>query len=362
MQIIFFIMRNCLLVFFLLLSGMVWSQDTDTTIYVVAEEAPRFPACEKLDTTIEVIKECAQQTLLATIYRNVNYPLEARQNGNEGQVVVSFVIEKDSLLSTFKVLKDPGGGCGQAVVDVLMAMNEAQIKWIPGKNKGQAVRTQMTLPIKFKLQEAPPYVLVDGDSIYTEFDQPLEYEGGVNVLMDFITTNLKYPESAKDSCSIGNFDVQVLVSEKGVAKVFNLTDYNNLGFDFWSAVSDVVSGTFGQWKPAVYHERKVPATFDLSLTFLPEGDKCKTKVDQYNNAVELANEGSRLYNEGQKEEGLAKLSEALTIFPDDGNFLLMRGQAYLDSKMYPEACADLYKGREISSVTWFDTILPLICK
>ncbi|MDX1940348.1 MAG: hypothetical protein SFU99_07340, partial [Saprospiraceae bacterium] len=35
--------------------------DADTTIYPVAEEPPRFPVCEKLDTTIEFKNQCAQQ-------------------------------------------------------------------------------------------------------------------------------------------------------------------------------------------------------------------------------------------------------------------------------------------------------------
>lgn len=354
-------MRNYLVVFLMLFSALAWSQDSDTTVYVVAEEPPIFGPCSILDTTPEAKKECSQQMLLATVYSNVQYPLEARQNGNEGQVVVAFVVEKDSTISSFEILRDIGGGCGQSVVNVLSAMNDAQLKWLPGRNKGEVVRVRQVLPVKFKLEEAPPYVLVDRDTIYTKYDTPLDYKEGSEALLSFIKDNLVYPESAMDSCAIGNFEVQMLVDHQGTPKVLGLTDYNNLGFDFWSSISDVVSSTYGKWNPAVYKERPVPAAFDISVSFFPKAERCKAKVDLYSKAVDIANEGSTLYNDGNVEEGLAKLSEAVSLFPNDGNFLLMRGQAYLDAEMYTEACEDLTKGIAISSVTWFDSIMPIIC-
>ncbi len=355
-------MRKYLWISLMLLAQWTTAQDSDTTIYDFAQEPPRFPVCERLDTTLEVKKQCAQQALLSTIYNNVRYPLEARQNGNEGQVVVSFVVNTDSTISNFEILRDIGGGCGQAVLNVLAAFNQAGVRWIPGKLEGKDIRSRMTLPIKFKLKEAPPFVIVDGDSVYTRVDTPLKYEGGNEQLMAYIEENLKYPESGNDSCMIGAFDVRVLVSPDQTAKVLELTDFNNLGFDFIASVSDVVTGTFGNWTSAVYKGRQVPSTFDVSLTFVPEAAQCKTITEKYNTAVDLANEGSALYNEGKKEEGINKLTEAVAMFPENGNFLLMRGQAYLDSNKYPEACQDLNKAKSIAGVGWYDSILPVICK
>ena len=136
--------------------GLIWMTPTwgqaelngDTTIYKVAEEAPRFPVCEGLDTTIQVIEQCAQQQLLAFVYQNIQYPLDARQNGNEGTVVVSFVVEKDSTVSNINVVRDIGGGCGEEALRVINGMNEIGVKWIPGKMKGKPVRVQFNLPIK----------------------------------------------------------------------------------------------------------------------------------------------------------------------------------------------------------------------
>jgi Gram-negative bacterial TonB protein C-terminal len=87
--------------------------EADTTIYSVVEEMPRFPGCEAMDTTIQVKTQCAQASLLSFFYDNISYPLEARQNGNEGMVVLTFVVEKDGTIHNPTILKDIGGGCGE---------------------------------------------------------------------------------------------------------------------------------------------------------------------------------------------------------------------------------------------------------
>ena len=359
-------MRNyffLLLILFSFGASQVNAQESDTTIYLIAEQSPRFPACERLDTTLLVKQQCAQQTLMAFVYRNVNYPIEARQNGDQGQVVVSFVVEKDGSLSNLAVLKDIGGGCGQAVLDVVDVMNQASIRWVPGVNKGDTVRTKFTLPVKFELQEAPPYIISEGDSIYTTVDTQLEFkDGGNEALIKFLNDRLDYPESGMDSCLMGSFDIQFLVKPDGVIRVLDITDYNNLGFDFWSEVSDVVTSTIGLWKPATYEGRNVPSAFDITLNFTPKAEHCKAEVSKYEKALEIANQGLNTFNEGKKEEGIELMSQAIEMFPENGNFLLMRGQAYLDMQSYPEACADLTKAQEIALVDWFKGILPVICR
>ncbi|MEL6945110.1 MAG: hypothetical protein AAFO82_20830 [Bacteroidota bacterium] len=65
----------------LLFTAFVWQNNltaqVDTTIYDVVEQPPRFPMCEALDTTIAAKTQCAQQALLAVIYQNIQYPMQA---------------------------------------------------------------------------------------------------------------------------------------------------------------------------------------------------------------------------------------------------------------------------------------------
>ncbi len=334
---------------------------SDTTIYKALEEPARFPACEQLDTTLAAKAKCAEQALLEFMYDNIRYPQEAREQNLEGQVVVSFVVEKDGSLSNFAVLKDIGGGAGLEVLRVAGAINSAGIKWVPGRKDGKPVRYQYTLPIRFKLEEALPYVLNGRDTIYTTYDTPLNFKGGDDALRAYLETELGYPAVPEDTCIMGRIELQLLVRPSGEVRILDLVDYNDLGFDFWYEAVAAATSTYGRWEPATFEGREVSAAFDLSLPFLPDYGSCKEEVSRYKQANERAQEGAQLFADGETEAGMAKLTEAIEAFPNNAEFLLMRGQAYLDQQMYSEACTDLRTARAISLVTWYDAVLPIIC-
>ncbi len=342
------------------------SQITDTTIYRIVEEMPRFPGCEQLDTTLEVKNKCAEQALLLFFNRNIVYPQVARNEEIEGTVVISFVVEPDGHISNPKLIKDIGGGCGEEALRVANAMNDALdqagLRWIPGKNKGKTVRTQVNLPIRFKLQDPPDFVIIGLDTVYVVFDDSLQFNGGPEALQKVLKENLRYPDAYKDSCLIGTMDMTLRVNPRGIVKVIDLADYSNLGPDFqWEAI--VAAGaTWRQWTPATRNGKAVPAPYDISLTFLPEGERCQQRIAEWEKAAALAEEGSRLYNEGQKDEGLAKLTEAIELFPNNANFLYLRGQAYLNMDRKEEACADFRKVNRMVYIEVVRELLPLICK
>ncbi|HMQ45844.1 MAG TPA: energy transducer TonB [Saprospiraceae bacterium] len=360
-------MRFYYLFFFAFIASMPFvsgqtASDGDTTIYAVAEEMPRFPACENLDTTLVFKNQCAQQALLKFMYNNLVYPQEARENNLEGSVVVSFVVEKNGFLTQPKILRDIGGGGGLEVLRVIELMNQADIRWVPGKQNGQAVRVQFNLPIRFKLEEALPYIMVGRDTLYTTFEKPLEFKGGSEALEQFLTEKLDYPPSGNDSCLIGRVEIQLLVKPDASVSVLEMTDYCDLGFDFWYEATDAATSTIGKWEPATYEGRKVPAAYDLTFPFVPTAAGCKEKIDRYQRADQLAQEGASLFNTDDPEPALAKLSEAIALFPDNAELLIMRGQAYLDLNRFEEACVDLSKARNIALINWYDTVLPLICR
>ena len=336
--------------------------DSDTTIYEAVEQMPRFPACEKLDTTIQVKNQCAQQALLSLMYKNISYPLEARQNDIEGTVVVSFVVEKDGSLSNFKIVKDIGGGCGLEVLRVVEGINEAGILWVPGMNNGQVVRSRLNLPIKFKLEEVPPYTIIGRDTVYTQFEKPLEFKGGDEALQAYLTENLEYPASGNDSCLMGRIELQVMVRPSGEVRILDLIDYSGLDFDFWYEAISLATSTYGKWDPAVFEGRRVTAAYNIALPFLPEAPGCQERVKEFETANALAEEGANLFDSGEKEAGVEKLSQAVAMFPNNANYLLMRGQAYLDMNRFGEACEDLTLARRICFIDWYDGVLPVICK
>ncbi len=120
-------------------------------IFVIAEDMPRFPGCEDLGSKKEK-EECAKEKLLEFIYKNIEYPTIARENGVEGTVVISFVVEKDGRVKEAKIVREIGGGCGDEALRVVELMNTDGKRWTPGKQRGKPVRVMFNLPVKFKLK------------------------------------------------------------------------------------------------------------------------------------------------------------------------------------------------------------------
>lgn len=87
----------------------------------------------------------------AAIYRHIakamRYPLIAQENGKQGKVTVSFIIEKDGTLSDVKVTKGVDPNLDKEAIRVIKTLPN----FTPGKMNGKPVRTSMSLPVTFKL-------------------------------------------------------------------------------------------------------------------------------------------------------------------------------------------------------------------
>ncbi|MFN7259345.1 MAG: TonB family protein [Cyclobacteriaceae bacterium] len=107
---------------------------------------------ERIDTVLTVVEESAMPVGgLPAFYRflgnTMNYPVQARRGGVQGEVFVQFIVEKDGTITNSKIIKRIGGGCDE---EVLRVMEQAP-KWNPGRQKGKSVRQRYTLPIIFKI-------------------------------------------------------------------------------------------------------------------------------------------------------------------------------------------------------------------
>ncbi|NJC26225.1 energy transducer TonB [Neolewinella antarctica] len=335
----------------------------DTTIYQFADEAPRFPTrCEGYDTTATAKVECSDIAVLAYVNKRVGYPVEARNQGISGTAVISFLIERNGIISRAEILRDPGAGLGVAAARAVIEMAK-EVRWRPAFREGKPVRFLYTLPIRFKLEEPKPYVLSDRDTIYTEFSKPVEFTGPSGSLVAYLTEQLTYPTSGEDSCRIGDLDVQLLVTSAGAVQVQDIIDYNDLGTDFTFEAIRVATRSRGQWSPAEYDGRPVTAAYDVALTFVPESAACASTIADYNDALGLINEAQVMAQDSnQVISALAKMDEAVIRFPRDGRFRIVRGQTRLDNNMLGGACEDLTLAKAISLVNWYDGVLPLLCK
>ncbi|MFC3196004.1 energy transducer TonB [Parapedobacter deserti] len=83
------------------------------------------------------------------VAKNYDYPQGAIEAGVNGQVQVSFIVERNGELTDIKVVRDLKYGTGEAAVKLL----QKAPKWQPGIQNGRPVRVAYTLPIRLNLQQ-----------------------------------------------------------------------------------------------------------------------------------------------------------------------------------------------------------------
>lgn len=115
----------------------------------VASQAEELKIGGEVFTIVEesATPQDGMNTFYDYIGKNLKYPESARKAGIQGKVFVEFIVNTDGTLSDFKILKGIGEGCDQAALQVM----SGSPSWIPGKQRGIAVRQRMVLPIVFSL-------------------------------------------------------------------------------------------------------------------------------------------------------------------------------------------------------------------
>jgi protein TonB len=115
-----------------------------------AERMPVFGEdCKKLQG--DERKQCSDRALLSFVQSGAGYPALAKENGIQGVVVISFVVEKDGTVSTIRPLREQPGGLTQAALQAVERINQEGMTFSPGIQGGLPVRVAFNLPVKFIL-------------------------------------------------------------------------------------------------------------------------------------------------------------------------------------------------------------------
>lgn len=102
-------------------------------VYDVVEVMPQFPG--------------GQIAMLKYIMENIKYPKQIMEEGIQGRVTVSFIVEKDGRVSNVRLLRSVQPSLDKEAIRVVKSMP----KWTPGKQNGKPVRVRFNLPVMFKL-------------------------------------------------------------------------------------------------------------------------------------------------------------------------------------------------------------------
>ncbi|MDH6358107.1 energy transducer TonB [Parabacteroides sp. PF5-9] len=109
-------------------------EESAQQIFTVVEDMPQFPG--------------GDQELLKFISRSIKYPVIAQENGIQGRVVVSFVVNRDGTVVDAEVVRGVDPALDKEALRVVNTMP----KWKPGMQRGKPVRVKYTVPIMFRLQ------------------------------------------------------------------------------------------------------------------------------------------------------------------------------------------------------------------
>lgn len=109
-------------------------KEEETKVFDVVEVMPSFPG--------------GQAALFEYLSKNIKYPVVAEENGVQGRVIVTFVVERNGSITDVQVAKSVDPSLDKEAVRVVKSMPH----WIPGKQNGSAVRVKFTVPVTFRLQ------------------------------------------------------------------------------------------------------------------------------------------------------------------------------------------------------------------
>ena len=108
--------------------------EEESKVFDVVEQMPSFPG--------------GPSALMEYLHDHVKYPVVAQENGVQGRVVVSFIVEKDGSITDVRVVRSVDPSLDREAARVVSSMP----RWTPGKQNGSAVRVKYNVPVMFKLQ------------------------------------------------------------------------------------------------------------------------------------------------------------------------------------------------------------------
>lgn len=205
---------------------------------------------------------------------SIKYPQQAKDNNIQGNVFVSFTIEKDGSLNDIKVDRKLGGGTDEEAVRVLGLSK----KWNPGLINGKPVKVKYNIPIKFRIPgkamspqpvipgSAPTTITLTDTTVYrfVSLENPPTYPGGMASFYKFLGENIKYPKQAKDDNVQGNVFMSFVVEKDGVLS--NIKVDRKLGSGTDEEAIRVLKSS-QRWIPATVNGIPVRVKYNIPVRF-----------------------------------------------------------------------------------------------
>jgi len=237
------------------------------TVFVVVEEMPEFPGGEK--------------ALRDFIGSNVKYPDDAKKEGIQGRVFITFVVKSDGNVENAKVVRGVHPLLDKEALRVISMLPA----WKPGKQRGQAVNVAYTIPVQFALdgdkmakQEAVAVTKVPTqrpDGVFVVVEEMPEFPGGEMALRNFIGSTVKYPAEAIKEGIQGKVFVTFVVKSDGTVGDAKIARGVHPLLDN-EAIR--VINLLPSWKPGKQGGEAVSVSYTVPVQFALKNNKVKQTV------------------------------------------------------------------------------------
>ena len=107
----------------------------DSFVFISVEKMPEFPG--------------GDVALLKWISENLNYPTIAAENGVQGRVSCTFVVNADGSVADVTVVRPLDPNLDKEAIRVLQKLP----KFRPGEQRGKPVRVKYSVPVRFQLKQ-----------------------------------------------------------------------------------------------------------------------------------------------------------------------------------------------------------------
>lgn len=160
-------------------------------VYTYVEQMPTIPGANH-SVSISTALQAA-----------VVLPAEVREGKSEGQVYVNFVVRPDGSTSDAKVVRSLCPACDQAALAAVQALP----RLAPGKQNGQTVSVQLTVPV----------VLYGPNHVFESYQVATQaaFPGDAMALRNYLTEKLREPKVLKQENLSGMVEVRFVVQADG---------------------------------------------------------------------------------------------------------------------------------------------------
>jgi len=114
-------------------SSLDINEQNENHFFSLGNEVPQFPG--------------GYEALIIFLNTNLKYPKEAREQGLQGQLVISFIVGENGEISSATIVHGIGGGCDKEAIRVIKSMPA----WQPALKDEKPIRVLFNMPITFRL-------------------------------------------------------------------------------------------------------------------------------------------------------------------------------------------------------------------